>query len=153
MRESHYLDDKELWWEKQNLLWLCHTSRKKDRMNIDGTFRPHQDGAISATFTSDWYQRKGESRDKMGEWLKKTTVRFQDSTRTTTFLFKPSAVSPFFFAFLLTSRDGKGGNNLMYRPQPVTNRSPASRFSNSHVVPRPRSRSSFHVGQWCGFCF
>jgi hypothetical protein len=24
-------------------------------------------GAISATFTSDWYLRKGESRDKMGE--------------------------------------------------------------------------------------
>jgi len=33
-------------------------------MNIDGTFLPHQKGAISATFTSDWYLRKGESRDK-----------------------------------------------------------------------------------------
>ena len=61
------LDDMELWWDKQNLLWACHTSRKKDRMNSDGTFRPHQGGAISATFTSDWYLRKGESRDKMGE--------------------------------------------------------------------------------------
>ncbi len=48
-------------------------------MNIDGTFRPHQDGATSATFTSDWYLRKGESRDKMGEWLKKKTVRSQIS--------------------------------------------------------------------------
>ena len=38
-------------------------------------FRPHQGEAISATFTSDWYLHKGESRDKMGEWLKKTTVR------------------------------------------------------------------------------
>ena len=32
-------------------------------------------------FTSDWYLRKGESRDKMGEWLKKTTVRSQDQLR------------------------------------------------------------------------
>ena len=38
------LDDMELWWDKQNLLWACHTSRKKDRMNIDGTFHPHQGG-------------------------------------------------------------------------------------------------------------
>ena len=75
------LDDMELWWDKQNLLWACHTSRKKDRMNIDGTFRPHQGGAISATFTSDWYLYKGESRDKMGEWLKKKTVRSQDQRR------------------------------------------------------------------------
>jgi len=58
-----------------------HNSRKKDRMNIDGTFLPHQKGAISATFTSDWYLRKGENRDKMGEWLKKTTVRSQDKRR------------------------------------------------------------------------
>jgi hypothetical protein len=56
-------------------------TRKKNRMNIDGTFRPHQNGAISATFTSDWYLRKGESRDKMGEWLKKATVRSQDQRR------------------------------------------------------------------------
>jgi hypothetical protein len=75
------LDDTELWWQKQDLLWACHTSRKKNRMNIDGTFRPHQNGAISATFTSDWYLRKGESRDKMGEWLKKATVRSQDQRR------------------------------------------------------------------------
>ena len=34
-----------------------------------------------ATFTSDWYLRKGESRDKMGEWLKKATVRSQDQRR------------------------------------------------------------------------
>jgi hypothetical protein len=71
----------ELWWEKQDLLWSCHTLRKKDRMNIDGFFWLHQSGAISSTFTSDWYLRKGESRDKMGEWLKKTTVRSQDQWR------------------------------------------------------------------------
>ena len=29
---------------------------------------------VSATFTSDWYLREGESRDKLGEWLKKTAV-------------------------------------------------------------------------------
>ncbi len=70
-----------LWWEKQNLLWACHVSRSKDRMNNDGSFVTHQVGAISSTFTSDWYLRKGESRDKMGEWLKKATVRSQDQRR------------------------------------------------------------------------
>jgi hypothetical protein len=50
-------------------------------VNIDGSFRLHQSGAISATFTSDWYLRKAESRDKLGEWLKKTTVRSQDQRR------------------------------------------------------------------------
>jgi hypothetical protein len=50
-------------------------------MNIDRTFRPHQDGVISTTFASDWYLCKGESRDKMGEWLKKTTVRTQDQRK------------------------------------------------------------------------
>ena len=61
------LDDIELWWEKQNLLWACQNSRKKDRMNEDGTFLPHQKGATSATFTSDW--------------CLKTTVRSQDQRR------------------------------------------------------------------------
>ena len=74
------LDDIELWWEKQNLLWACHNSRKKDRMNEDGTFLT-QKGAISATFTSDWCLRKGECRDKLGKWLKNTTVRSQDQRR------------------------------------------------------------------------
>ena len=60
------LDGMELWWEKQNLLWACHNSRKTDRMNIDGTFLPHQKGAISATFTSDWYLRKGETETSWG---------------------------------------------------------------------------------------
>jgi ribonuclease HI len=59
------LDDMELWWDKQDLLWVCHTARTKDRVNIDGSFRLHQNGAISSTFTSDWYLHKGESRDKM----------------------------------------------------------------------------------------
>jgi hypothetical protein len=36
------LDDMKLWWEKQNHLWACHNSKKKDRMNIDGTFLPHR---------------------------------------------------------------------------------------------------------------
>ena len=55
------LDDMELGLEKQNLVWACRNSRKKDRTNEDETFLPHQKGAISATFTSDWYLRKGES--------------------------------------------------------------------------------------------
>ena len=74
-------DDGELWWEKQNLLWACHVSRSKDRMNNDGSFVTHQFGAISSTFPRDWYRHKGESRDKMGEWLKKATVRSQDQRR------------------------------------------------------------------------
>jgi len=75
------LDDAELWMERQSLLWACHASRSKDRVNKDGSFMTHQLGAISSTFTSDWYLRKGESRDKMGEWLKKATVRSQDQRR------------------------------------------------------------------------
>ncbi len=50
-------------------------------MNIDRSFRLNQTGAISTTFTIDWYLRKGESRDKMGECLKTTTVRSQDQWR------------------------------------------------------------------------
>ncbi len=45
--------DMELSWEKQNILWVCQTSRKKE----------------------------GENRDKMGTWLKKKTVRCQDQWR------------------------------------------------------------------------
>ena len=40
------LDDMEMWLEKQNLMWACHNSRKKDRMNEDGSFLPHQKGSI-----------------------------------------------------------------------------------------------------------
>ncbi len=46
------LDKMELWWETQDLLWVRHTLRKKDRMNIDGSFWSYQSGAISATFTA-----------------------------------------------------------------------------------------------------
>jgi hypothetical protein len=34
-----------------------------------------KEGQISATFSGDWYLREGESRDKLGEWLKKISVR------------------------------------------------------------------------------
>jgi hypothetical protein len=67
----------ELWWEKQNLLWSCYNSRKKDMcagMKIDGSFLPQQKGEISSTFTIDWYLRKGGNRHKLGEWLNKTIV-------------------------------------------------------------------------------
>ena len=75
------LDDMELWWEKQNLSWVCHNSRKKDRMNEDGTCLPHQKGTISSTCTNDRCLRKEENWDKLGECLKKTTVRSQDQWR------------------------------------------------------------------------
>ena len=55
--------------------------QRSHRVNKDGSFVTHQIGTISSTFTSDWYLRKGESRDKMGEWLKKATVRSQDQRR------------------------------------------------------------------------
>jgi hypothetical protein len=35
--EISLLDDMEMWWVKQNLLWVYHNSRKKDRMNIDNS--------------------------------------------------------------------------------------------------------------------
>jgi hypothetical protein len=52
--------------EQKEVIWDNPT-------NIDGTFLPHQKGAISATFTSDWYLRE-KTETKLGEWLKKTTV-------------------------------------------------------------------------------
>ena len=66
-----------MWLNKSPLHWNCHTSRKRERINDDGSFKHHQKGAITGTFTGDWYLRKGpkESRDKLGEWLQKTTIR------------------------------------------------------------------------------
>ncbi len=82
--------DMEVWWEKQDLLPYF---KKKDRMGMpyfkkEGQNEywrillaaPKRDN-FSNPFTSDWYLRKGESRDKMGEWMKKTTVRSQDQRR------------------------------------------------------------------------
>ena len=75
------LEDSEIWLDKRTLHWNRHTSRKRERISDDGSFRLHHKGAITGTFTGDWYLRKGESRDKLGEWLKKATVRSEDQRR------------------------------------------------------------------------
>ena len=41
----------------------------------------HNKGIITVTFTTDWYLRVGERRDKITEWLKKTSVRSTDQKR------------------------------------------------------------------------
>jgi hypothetical protein len=75
------LDDPELWLDRLTFSWECHASRKRDRTTEDGTFLLHKKGAITSTFTGDWLLTEGESRDKLGEWLKKTQVRYQDQRR------------------------------------------------------------------------
>ena len=62
-------------------LWECHESRKRERTTEDGTFFLHNKGAVTSTFTGDWLLTEGESRDKLGEWLKDTQVRHQDQRR------------------------------------------------------------------------
>jgi hypothetical protein len=75
------LDDPELWLDRLTFSWECHASRKRDRTTEDGTFLLHKKGTITSTFTGDWLLTDGESRDKLGEWLKKTQVRYQDQRR------------------------------------------------------------------------
>ncbi len=36
---------------------------------------------ITSTFTGDWLLTEGENRDKLGEWLNKTQIRYQDQRR------------------------------------------------------------------------
>jgi hypothetical protein len=75
------LEDPELWLDRLTFSWECHASRKRDRTMEDGTFLLHNKGAIISTFTGDCLLTEGESRDKLGEWLKKTQVRHQDQRR------------------------------------------------------------------------
>ncbi len=75
------LEDPELWLDRLTFSWECHASRKRERTTEDGTFLLHNKGAITSTFTGDWLLTEGESRDKLGEWLKKTQVRHQDQRR------------------------------------------------------------------------
>ena len=42
---------------------------------------PHQKGPITSTYTVDWFLREGEGREKLGEWMKMTSVRSQDQRR------------------------------------------------------------------------
>jgi hypothetical protein len=74
-------DDPELWLGRQTFSWECHASRKRDRTKEDGTFLLHKKGVIPSTFTGDWLLTEGKNRDKLGEWLKKTQVQYQDQRR------------------------------------------------------------------------
>jgi hypothetical protein len=74
-RRPSTLHQPEIWKDKLTFLWKCHTSRKRDKTNEDGTFVKHNTGAASGKFTSDWYLQERESRDELGEW-QKTSVSF-----------------------------------------------------------------------------
>ena len=75
------LEDKDKWGDKTSLLSACHESRKRERINEDGLFMPHQKGPIPSTYTADWFLREGEGRKLLGEWMKMTSVRSQDQRR------------------------------------------------------------------------
>ena len=64
-----------------NLLIGMYASRKREHTTEDDTFLLHNKGAITSTFTGDCLLTEGESRDKLGEWLKKMQVRHQDQRR------------------------------------------------------------------------
>jgi len=75
------LEDKERWGNQTSFLSECHESRKRERINEDGSFKQHQKGPITSTYTTDWYHREGESRHKLGDWLKATSVSSNDQKR------------------------------------------------------------------------
>ncbi len=75
------LEDPELWLDHSTFLWEYHASRKREHTAKDGTFLLHNEGVITSTFTGDCLLTEGESRDKLGEWIKKTQVRHQDQRR------------------------------------------------------------------------
>jgi hypothetical protein len=45
------------------LLGVIHESRKRGRMNEDGSFIHHQKGPITSTFASDWFLRRGREEN------------------------------------------------------------------------------------------
>ena len=59
------LDDTHRWCDRVSLLKECYESRKRERIHEDGSFRHHQKGTITTTYTSDWFFR-GESTE--GNW-------------------------------------------------------------------------------------
>ena len=75
------LEDRDIWENETTLRGVIHESRKRERINEDGSFMPHQKGPITSTFTADWFLREGEGRELLGEWMKLTSVRSQDQRR------------------------------------------------------------------------
>ena len=71
------MEDTDRWRDKRTLLKECYESRKREKIN-GGSFMPHQKGPITSTYTTDWFLREGEGREKLGEWMKMTSVRSQD---------------------------------------------------------------------------
>ena len=61
------LEDKDKWRDKASLSKACYESRKRERINEDGSFLAHQKGPITSTYTSDWFLREGEHREIPGE--------------------------------------------------------------------------------------
>ena len=55
------LEDTERWCDQASLLKECCESRKRERIHEDGSFRHHQIGPITATYTTDWNLREGEA--------------------------------------------------------------------------------------------
>ena len=72
------LEDKEIWANHTTLREVIHESRKRERSNEDGLFMLHQKGPITATFTADWFLREGDGRERLGEWMKSTSVMSPD---------------------------------------------------------------------------
>ena len=60
------LEDKDIWGNKTTLIGVIHESRKRGRINEDGSLMPHQKGPITSTYTSDWFLWEGEGRDLLG---------------------------------------------------------------------------------------
>ena len=75
------LEDTDRWSDQVSLLRESYESRKGERINEDDTFRHHQRGSITATYTSDWGLREDEYRRKLGDCLKGTSVKSQDQRR------------------------------------------------------------------------
>jgi hypothetical protein len=66
------LEDKEIWGNETALHGAIDESRKRERSNENGLFMPHQKGPITSTITADWFLRKGQGRELLGEWMKMT---------------------------------------------------------------------------------
>jgi hypothetical protein len=75
------LEDKNIWGNETTLGGVIFESRKRERVNEDGLFIPHQKGPITSTFTADWFLREGQGRELLGEWMNLTSVRSQDQRR------------------------------------------------------------------------
>ena len=73
--------DTDRWQDQTSLLMECYESRKKERIQEDGSFVHHQKGPITTTYTTDCILREGEYRRKLGEWMKSTSVHSKDQRR------------------------------------------------------------------------